>query len=119
MSGLSKAHAVHRDLKPANILMDSKGIAFIADLGLAKVYNSFESMNNTNDIDPYGTETWMAPETREKYKKKNQNCELKGKPSKSDIFCLGLIALFCLDYIKFLYNHLNYIAENLQSYFFL
>ena len=45
------------DLKPQNILLDSKGTAYIGDVGVAKI---FEKTQTT--ISGRGTPSWMAPE---------------------------------------------------------
>jgi serine/threonine protein kinase len=85
-----------RDLKPQNILLNTRGEAFIADLGVAKTYNSFDSANKISDITDIGSPIWMSPEMREAWSKK-LNAELP----KSDIFSIGLIACFCIDTAEF------------------
>ncbi|HVT02709.1 MAG TPA: serine/threonine-protein kinase [Thermoanaerobaculia bacterium] len=77
-AGLSAAHeenVVHRDLKPANIMIDGKGIARIADFGLASV----AAEGRGREI--AGTPAYMAPE------------QLEGEPAtfQSDLYAFGLI----------------------------
>src|SRR6266403_358934 len=53
-----KPSVIHRDCKSSNILITSKGIAKIADFGLAKVKQSTRSMVRSL----VGTVNWQAPE---------------------------------------------------------
>jgi len=56
--GIESVHAkniVHRDLKSMNILLDSNGIAKLADLGCASFSSSIHTVN-------VGSPLWMAPE---------------------------------------------------------
>jgi WD40 repeat protein len=59
--GLAYAHArgvVHRDVKPSNLLLDTDGIVWITDFGLAKADD--DGLTATGDI--LGTLRYMAPE---------------------------------------------------------
>jgi WD40 repeat protein/serine/threonine protein kinase len=60
-AGLAYAHArgiIHRDIKPSNLLLDTQGVVWITDFGLAKA--SDDGLTHTGDI--LGTIRYMAPE---------------------------------------------------------
>ncbi len=76
---LAHAHAqgiLHRDIKPSNLLVDSQGIVWVADFGLAKIVDG-DDLTCTGDI--VGTLQYMAPE------------RFQGKgDARSDVCSLGL-----------------------------
>ena len=76
--GLAYAHArgiVHRDIKPSNMLLDTDGIVWITDFGLAKADD--DGLTATGDI--LGTLRYMAPE------------RFRGEgDARADIYALGL-----------------------------
>ncbi|MEO0479543.1 MAG: serine/threonine-protein kinase [Planctomycetota bacterium] len=78
-SALSYAHAsgvLHRDIKPANLLLDTDGIVWITDFGLA-IASGSEELTRTGDV--LGTVQYLAPE------------QLEGRSDvRSDVFALGL-----------------------------
>jgi WD40 repeat protein len=77
-AGLAYAHArgiVHRDIKPSNLLLDTQGVAWITDFGLAKAGD--DGLTQSGDI--LGTVRYMAPE------------RLRGEgDARADVYALGL-----------------------------
>jgi WD40 repeat protein/serine/threonine protein kinase len=76
--GLAYAHTrgiVHRDIKPSNLLLDTEGVVWIADFGLAKGQD--EGLTQTGDI--LGTVRYMSPE------------RFRGEgDARADVYSLGL-----------------------------
>jgi WD40 repeat protein/serine/threonine protein kinase len=77
-SALAYAHArgiLHRDIKPSNLLLDTEGIIWVSDFGLAKMEE--DELTRTGDI--LGTLRYMAPE------------RFRGRgDARADIYSLGL-----------------------------
>ena len=73
-----KPSVIHRDCKSSNILITSKGVAKIADFGLAKVKQSTRSMVRSL----VGTVNWQAPELWHAHPKYNH---------KVDVFASGAV----------------------------
>lgn len=66
MAGLAALHAqnfVHRDIKPQNILLDARGVSFVADFGLAKSISEAGSSGITSSsMVGIGSLGFMPPE---------------------------------------------------------
>ncbi len=66
---------VHRDIKPSNLLLDTAGVVWITDFGLAKAED--EGLTGTGDV--LGTLRYMAPE------------RFRGEgDARADVYALGL-----------------------------
>src|SRR5262249_15361703 len=76
---LAYGHAqgiVHRDIKPSNLLLDTRGIVWVTDFGLAK---ADDGTNLTHTGDVLGTLRYMPPEA------------FGGKvDARGDVYSLGL-----------------------------
>ncbi len=66
---------MHRDIKPSNLLLDTEGVAWVSDFGLAKFED--DALTRTGDI--LGTVRYMAPERFR-----------GGGDSRADLYSLGL-----------------------------
>ncbi|MEK6236244.1 MAG: serine/threonine protein kinase, partial [Planctomycetales bacterium] len=89
-TGLEYAHhkgLVHRDVKPANLLVDSKGVVKLSDLGVVHV--AAVPSNSTSDscTDVLGTLDYLAPE---------QAAHPEDVDSRADLYSLGCTLYFLL-----------------------
>ena len=75
--------------------MNNQGRAYIADLGLARVFSSSNSAWKSRDLTTLvGGTYWISPEMVSKE-------IIRTQLPYSDVFSLGLIILFCVDTIEF------------------
>ena len=51
---------LHRDLKPSNVMVDSEGVPFVTDFGLARTMDTGSSLTLTGQL--LGTPAYMSPE---------------------------------------------------------
>jgi serine/threonine protein kinase len=80
-----KPAIIHRDLKSSNVLITARGVAKIADFGLARVRNSTRSMIKSL----VGTVNWQAPELWVAHPRYNE---------KADVYSAGLVFWECLQW---------------------
>ena len=83
-SGLSAAHKqgiIHRDIKPHNILVNTDGIAKIADFGIAKAVSVSTIVDYTTENNIIGSVHYFSPE------------QARGGyvDARSDIYSLGIV----------------------------
>lgn len=91
---LEYAHShgvLHRDIKPSNLILDTEGVVWVADFGLAK--REEEALTHTGDV--VGTLRYMAPE------------RFSGiADGRSDVYSLGL-TLYEMCTLKYAFDQLD------------
>ncbi len=89
--GLEHAHnarLIHRDVKPANLLVDSRGIVKILDMGLARFTDEDRaSLTVAHDENVLGTADYLAPE---------QAINSHNVDKRADIYSLGCTLYYAL-----------------------
>jgi serine/threonine-protein kinase len=73
-------HMIHRDIKPDNLLINSKGVVKLADLGLAKAID--DDLSLTQSGTGAGTPYYMSPE---------QTRNAKHVDVRTDIYAMGVM----------------------------
>ncbi|PJF23147.1 MAG: hypothetical protein CUN56_02375 [Phototrophicales bacterium] len=80
---LTYAHSkgvLHRDIKPSNIIIDSEGIPYLTDFGLARIAQQGESTLSVDTT--LGTPFYMSPE---------QAQGLPNLDARTDVYAIGVI----------------------------
>ncbi len=95
--GLAAAHErgiVHRDIKPANLLLDTKGVVRVLDLGLARITQADETIDGGESSPSLtasgiimGTVDFLPPE---------QSDDSKRADHRADIYSLGCTLYYLL-----------------------
>ena len=95
--GLGHAHErgfVHRDIKPANLLVDTKGVVKVLDLGLARFFDDKDASDSDSSVTTrkrsesiLGTADYLAPE---------QAINSDDVDARADIYSLGQTFYFIL-----------------------
>ena len=103
VAAIHAANTVHRDLKPTNVLIDGRGHAHVADLGLAML----RSEATTRQREVVGTPTYMAPEVAFP-----SDGDEHASGERADVYSLGCIAY------ELLTGHLPFVADNHMAMMF-